>query len=412
MNNLEYINYILDSKDFRQHLNSSNFCSTLHIICVKAIINNNVKLIKILCDHYDLNLYIKNIILNVISLILQYPLNKVDLDTFIFLENNNIKLFDHMGNIFKIFCIGNNINNFEYYIMNGIDLTYALTNLSEIKCDMIREIFIFLIRMGIDLNKLNKNIYLELLEYEEKIHLPILKILVENGYNIREYAHDFLLCSIRKEYPDTILYILNFISDIHFDDDILLRFAVHKRNIYAVNLLLDHGANIHTDNLLRYINYNYNRDKFNTEGIRYYSSKYSEKYCKILLDLMILLMKNGAEISSPDITFKNLISKYATGESYTELFKIIFDIGIDFNDIDNIHYCVKYGTLDIIKLYMLYDADFNKYYYLILKTVFSDRNDEPEIINFIMSLGLESNLDRNLESDKEITELIYKYKNL
>jgi len=155
-------------------------------------------------------------------------------------------------------------------------------------------------------------------------------------------------------------------ADIHVDNDFLLQQSIKNQKLETIKILVQYGANIHTNNLLRIV------------------------YEHIDQNILQYLIDSGMPIdpiSLPDIIKKCIYknSQVFQNNRYRGIIKILLPYCIDYSDIFHPNVlinAIKSGSFKLVKLLTDYGADFST-----LNTVPIRNNDKMS--NFLLTNGLD-----------------------
>lgn len=392
------------------------------IMCVllsAAIMANNIKLIKILCDTgYNLYPLLSKVIyrINVTAIDSEMAYGhykKINLETYMYLEELGFDIFTDYMDVCEICCNTNSVDVFKYFIHCGINPTDVLSKLDYLGLDNILEMIKLLLENGADINILTKDDLIVLTQMSNATN--IYKLLIEYGLDITKYIYDLTMITIIEKYTNLFKYFIDFIIDIHYDDDILLRCAVYMINIEIVESLLEHGANIYADNnnILIYVGKHYD-DIMKKYIIGYHSRNFSDMYpmTKFLID-------KGAIISNPGIIFCSLIGKIdgeiPNRELVVPVLRILLDQGIDFhNEIEVsggkfyiLFACIYFKSIELVKLCLEYGADPFIDNHNSLKYAIAFKC--TDIIKLLLDLGVIFNPGWKVQTSQKIVDLLNEY---
>lgn len=416
--NFELINILIT------HLSEDG--STFFMLCISAIMSNNIKLIKLLCElNHDFLSEYESIISDISFYFDEYgnafKKYKINLDTFVYLEQSGFEIFKYYEDACKIFTINDSgVEYFRYFIDGGVSANNILHTIyfsESIATKSAYEIIKLLLENGANPNFLTQSQLLNivLILYEHKIF----ELLIECGFKPELHIHELLIGLISECKINHFEYIFNFLIeynlDIHHNDDILLRHSVFMINTDCVKILLDNNANIHTDNdtILSYVGHNsYEHDSIHNYDDRNYKNAF--EMVKILIDY-------GAIVSDPNMIFYSLLDKKVIGKNFTnkdfkmQILKDILDYGIDFKNKFNIYCekkyilesCIILDNVEIFKLCIDYCADPFIENNIFLKLAI--KYQSMKIIKLLLNIGAEFNYEWEMKTTQSVIDLLLEY---
>lgn len=392
----------------------------MRVLLTAAIMANNIRLIKTLCDTgYNLYSLFSKIIyqINVTSVDSEMEYchyKKINLETYMYLEECGFDIFADYMSVCEICCNTNSVDVFKFFINHGINTTDVLQKLDYLNLDdkCVFEMIKLLLENGANINILTKDDLILLTQMPNSVN--IYKYLIDYGLDITEYIHDLSMSVICRNSINLFKYFIDLIIDIHYDNDILLRFAVYMLNIEIFEVLLEHGANIYADNnnILNYIGKHY--DDIMKKHILCYYRHFANMY-----QMIKLLIDKGAVINNPEIIFCSMIGKIhgeiPDREFTIPILRTLLDCGIDLNNkievcgshIYVIQACIYFKNIELVKLCLEYGAD-----------PFVDNNTSlkcaimfkcVDIIKLLLDLGVIFNPEWKVNTSQEIVNLLAEY---
>jgi len=157
-------------------------------------------------------------------------------------------------------------------------------------------------------------------------------------YDISQEAlNTSLLYASRINYVDLIELLLDHGANIHFDENKPLEKASHDGNIEAVKLLLDYGANVHA---------------LNDIALRRASKAGNTEVVKLLLD-------HGANVHADD----NYALRFACKFGHTEVVKLLLDHGanVHINNNQALRWAKHSGIVELLKKHMGINESIRKF---------------------------------------------------
>lgn len=416
-NNFELINILIT------HLPENG--SIFFTLCISAIMSNNIKLIKLLCElNHDFHSEYESIISDIKFYFDEYnrfKKYKINLDTFVYLEQCGFEIFKYYKDACKIFTANDSgVEYFRYFIDGGVnanDILHTIYFSELIATNSAYEIIKLLLENGADPNLLTQSQLLNivLILHEDKIF----ELLIECGFKPELHIHELLIALISECKTNHFEYIFNFLIeynlDIHHDDDILLRHGAFMINTDCVKILLNNNANIRTDNdtILSYVGHN----SYEHDSIR----NYSDRNHKNAFEMVKMLMDYGAIVSDPNMIFYSLLNKKVIGKDFEnkdfkmQILKDILDYGIDFKNKFNIYCekkyilesCIILDNVGIFKLCIDYGADTFVANNIFLKL--SIKYVSTKIIKLLLDVGAEFNYEWEIKTTQSVIDLLLEY---
>lgn len=161
---------------------------------------------------------------------------KIDISTFIFLEENGIDITPHINKISEGYLDQNNIDGIIFCLNRGADINYLLKNIDAgTKLHIIK----YLVENGADINCLSLNTISIVFALAD---LEILDFLIDSGLDISNNINDLMMLAIDNDDAELVTYCIKLGIDIHASDELFLVTAVKLNKLDVVKILLDHGS--------------------------------------------------------------------------------------------------------------------------------------------------------------------------
>jgi hypothetical protein len=161
---------------------------------------------------------------------------KIDIATFIFLEENGIDIIPHINKIGEIYLDQNNIDGLIFCLNHGASINLLLKKIDGgTKLHIIK----FLIENGADVKCLGLDTISILFALSD---LETLDFLIDSGLDITNNLNDLMMLGIENDDVDLVTYCIKLGIDIHLHNELFLGTAVKLNKLDVVKILLDHGA--------------------------------------------------------------------------------------------------------------------------------------------------------------------------
>ena len=158
---------------------------------------------------------------------------KINISTYIFLEENGIDIIPYINNIYEKYCYRNDIDGIIFCLNRGANIDYALKTIHKnIQLKTVK----FLIENGADLNCLNIDTIKGLSDW------TVLEFLVDCGLDISNNLNQLMMHAICNNNVDLITYYIKLGINIHLHNELFLFTAIKLDKSDVVKILLDHGA--------------------------------------------------------------------------------------------------------------------------------------------------------------------------
>lgn len=379
------------------NINESTLLEIFHI----SVRNNNLD---VLANVIKMGINIK---FNFSTVIVKFP-HGVNIETFMFLEENNIDISADINFIGGLYCMENNIDGIVFCITHGADINYLLNSInSRTKLPTIK----FLIEHGADVC----NMKVTNLGHINDIDIII--FLVDLGLYVLDDLDKLILLAIDNEFIDLVKYIIQLGIDIHQHDELFLFFSVYKSNIEIIKLLLDNGADIYTENYPIVMN-----DGSMNKGsiLLFYAITIRNKTEEILseklridfnrgpkLEIVKFLIKSGTIITEPQNIYKYYI--YSTYSKIDEELLFYFlEAGLDLNKPSDkksiLEKMIYSGQITIIKLLLKYGADPNINNCISIRIAI--KYNQPTIISILLKvINVTDEIQKLLDCSKKIINI-------
>lgn len=316
----------------------------MHQIFSKQISKNDLHTIQYL---HDMGFDTDNNFNGIFKSNQQHILNKITLDTVIYLEKLGVNIIQYITNIGKIMVDQNNMIGINYCMDRGANINELLVkSIDTSNVNLIK----YFLGIGANVQTIHVFSITELLCFNTCI-IDILSLLLDYGWDLTSNINYLAARGIIYGKLDLLKYLVKMGLDIHHDNDDLLILATNNLNTNIVNYLLEGGANICTqNNSILYF--------YKAHGIPYVNIKINPRGVTggalDYLPMFKLLVKNGAMIDDINETFITYTFTYA-GKMDEELFlwfvdnglnicsKKLYDLIIRYNERIVAILCLQYG---------------------------------------------------------------------